>query len=66
MSAPDFGFMVAFCVLLILEFNGIASKRKNDTISEMAWWLRGHVLPLFLVLVVVLVWLPFHFAFGGH
>ncbi len=66
MSAPDNVFLALLCALLVVEFNGIVNKRRNDTLSEMAWWLRGHVPALFAGLMVLVVWLPFHFLFGGH
>lgn len=65
MSAVDWIFVACFAVAGVYEIKGVLSKRRNDTISEMAWWLRRHFPPGFWAVMVLVFWLPGHFLYGG-
>lgn len=66
----DQAFIILGVAALVLELRGVMRRQKNDTISEEVWWLRKHAPAVFAVFMVGLlvldVWLPFHFTIGGH
>ena len=58
-------YLTAGAVLITRELLGVHSRRKNDTISEMYWWLQRRAgWAARLPLIAFLVWLVLHLTLG--